>query len=448
MTGPGVTNVPPARASPSFDRTRASRTSAGPGEEDARDDPDDDGCRTRTTDPCRAARRCGTPGCSRAPSPSRLPPARAVEGRRHRAAQRQRAVEAGGRRPRRARAHRAHLRRGRLREHRPDRPARPLPLVGPLHAAQARHRRRQDRHARAARARGRVLHAPRAHRRRAADHRAAARDRAASRPSSGATPPTSPTARTSSSTGSASRTCPRSGAASRASASARPRRAATCRASCSARRSPASPPTSSSTHTPQIDEITSRFIGDESLANLPRKFKTAITGHPSQDVVHEINDVAFVAVDHPELGIGYDLWVGGGLSTAPRLAERLGVFVAPEQRRRGLARRRPDLPRLRLPAPAQQGAAEVPARRLGHREVPPGARDRVPRAHRCPTAPRLPSRSRTATTSASTARRTAGSTSASRRSSAGSPARRSRSSPTSSTRTAPRACARRRTRSS
>ncbi|MCK8610162.1 nitrite/sulfite reductase [Agromyces sp. C10] len=81
--------------------------------------------------------------------------------------------------------------------------------------------------------------------------------------------------------------------------------------------------------TPQIDEITSRFIGDESLANLPRKFKSAITGHPSHDVVHEINDVAFVAVEHPTLGVGYDLWVGGGLSTAPRLAERLGVFVAP-----------------------------------------------------------------------------------------------------------------------
>lgn len=81
--------------------------------------------------------------------------------------------------------------------------------------------------------------------------------------------------------------------------------------------------------TPQIDEIARRFIGDESLANLPRKFKSAITGHPSQDVVHEINDVAFVAVEHPTLGVGYDLWVGGGLSTAPRLAERLGVFVAP-----------------------------------------------------------------------------------------------------------------------
>ncbi|MGW9632234.1 nitrite/sulfite reductase [Agromyces sp. NPDC055520] len=83
--------------------------------------------------------------------------------------------------------------------------------------------------------------------------------------------------------------------------------------------------------TPAIDEITAKYIGVPELANLPRKFKTAITGHPSQDVVHEINDVAFVAVDHPELGVGYDLWVGGGLSTAAHLAVRLGAWVAPEQ---------------------------------------------------------------------------------------------------------------------
>ena len=83
--------------------------------------------------------------------------------------------------------------------------------------------------------------------------------------------------------------------------------------------------------TPQIREIADRFIGDPSLANLPRKYKTAITGHPSQDVVHEINDCAFVAVEHPELGIGYDLWVGGALSVVPRLGERLGTFVAPER---------------------------------------------------------------------------------------------------------------------
>jgi len=78
-----------------------------------------------------------------------------------------------------------------------------------------------------------------------------------------------------------------------------------------------------------IHEIAERYIGSPEFSNLPRKFKTAITGHPSLDVVHEANDVSFVGVRHPELGIGYDVWVGGGLSTNPRLAERLGAWVAP-----------------------------------------------------------------------------------------------------------------------
>jgi sulfite reductase (ferredoxin) len=80
-----------------------------------------------------------------------------------------------------------------------------------------------------------------------------------------------------------------------------------------------------------LGEIVRRYIGDPGLANLPRKFKTAITGHPSQDVVHEINDVAFVGLVHPELGPGFDLWVGGGLSANPRLGERLGAFVSEER---------------------------------------------------------------------------------------------------------------------
>ena len=82
---------------------------------------------------------------------------------------------------------------------------------------------------------------------------------------------------------------------------------------------------------PAIAGIVERFVGDPELANLPRKFKSAITGHPSLDVVHQINDISLVGVVHPELGPGYDLWVGGGLSVAPRLAERLGAFVRPNQ---------------------------------------------------------------------------------------------------------------------
>lgn len=83
--------------------------------------------------------------------------------------------------------------------------------------------------------------------------------------------------------------------------------------------------------TPAIEEIRARYIGSPEFSNLPRKYKTAFTGHPSLDVVHEINDIAFVGVVHPELGAGYDLWVGGGLSTNPHLAQRLGAFVRPEE---------------------------------------------------------------------------------------------------------------------
>lgn len=77
--------------------------------------------------------------------------------------------------------------------------------------------------------------------------------------------------------------------------------------------------------TPAVEEIVRRYIGKPEYANLPRKFKTAISG--LQDVVHEINDVAFVGVVHPEHGPGLDLWVGGGLSTNPMLAQRLGAWV-------------------------------------------------------------------------------------------------------------------------
>jgi sulfite reductase (ferredoxin) len=79
--------------------------------------------------------------------------------------------------------------------------------------------------------------------------------------------------------------------------------------------------------TPAIREIERRFIGDPELANLPRKFKTAISGNPTQDVAPSCNDVAFVGLDHPEHGPGFDVWVGGGLSTNPMLAKRLGAWV-------------------------------------------------------------------------------------------------------------------------
>jgi sulfite reductase (ferredoxin) len=76
-----------------------------------------------------------------------------------------------------------------------------------------------------------------------------------------------------------------------------------------------------------LAEIERRYIGNPDFSNFPRKFKTALTGHPSHDVAPEINDVAFVGTVHPEHGPGFDLWVGGGLSTNPMLAQKLGVWI-------------------------------------------------------------------------------------------------------------------------
>ncbi|WP_067186515.1 nitrite/sulfite reductase [Microtetraspora niveoalba] len=79
-----------------------------------------------------------------------------------------------------------------------------------------------------------------------------------------------------------------------------------------------------------IADIASRYVGDKAFSNLPRKFKTAISGCSAHCTVHEINDVAFVGVTR-EGEQGFDVWVGGGLSTNPMFAKRLGAFVRPEQ---------------------------------------------------------------------------------------------------------------------
>jgi sulfite reductase (ferredoxin) len=83
--------------------------------------------------------------------------------------------------------------------------------------------------------------------------------------------------------------------------------------------------------TPAIEEIQRRIIGNKDFSNLPRKFKSAVSGSPLLDVAHEINDVAFVGVEHPEHGPGFDLWVGGGLSTNPKIGVRLGAWVPLEE---------------------------------------------------------------------------------------------------------------------
>jgi len=83
--------------------------------------------------------------------------------------------------------------------------------------------------------------------------------------------------------------------------------------------------------TPEIAAIAEQYIGDTAFSNLPRKFKSSISGCSAQCAIHEINDVAFVGVLNEHQEQGYDLWVGGGLSTNPMIGKRLGAFVRPGQ---------------------------------------------------------------------------------------------------------------------
>jgi sulfite reductase (ferredoxin) len=82
---------------------------------------------------------------------------------------------------------------------------------------------------------------------------------------------------------------------------------------------------------PLIQQLNDRIVGDPEFSNLPRKYKPSVTGCRHQCAVHEANDVSFVGNQLDDGAVGWDLWVGGGLSSTPHFAQRLGVFVKPEQ---------------------------------------------------------------------------------------------------------------------
>jgi sulfite reductase (ferredoxin) len=82
--------------------------------------------------------------------------------------------------------------------------------------------------------------------------------------------------------------------------------------------------------TPDVFELTRHFLGNRRFSNLPRKFKVAVSSCRHHCAQHEINDLSFVATEHPELGWGYDVWVGGGLGPSARMSRRIDVFVTSE----------------------------------------------------------------------------------------------------------------------
>ena len=286
-----------------------------------------------------------TPARPGQPPPQAPARRRSVGSRLPRAAEQERGEQEERRRAQRPSADHRHLLQARFRLHRPGRPAGPDALVRALHPAQARDRRRQDRDPGAGGARRPLLHAPGPDRRRPAQPGAAARHRRHLQHYGRGTADVTDRQNiqlhwieieavpdiwerlesVGLSTTEACGDTPRVilGLPARRD---RRRRGHRRRPSRSAR-------------------STTRYIGNPAFSNLPRKFKSALSGCPAHCTVHEINDVAFVGVVNEQGEKGYDLWVGGGLSTNPMLGQAAGrLRPTPEQVARRLRRRDRHLP--------------------------------------------------------------------------------------------------------
>ncbi|MDP4014598.1 MAG: hypothetical protein U0990_04310 [Candidatus Nanopelagicales bacterium] len=80
---------------------------------------------------------------------------------------------------------------------------------------------------------------------------------------------------------------------------------------------------------PVVEAIEALMGSDERLtAFLPRKFKVAVTGCPTDCVVARVNCVAFTPARRAGR-VGFGVHVGGGLSDYPRLATALDMFIEP-----------------------------------------------------------------------------------------------------------------------
>ena len=81
--------------------------------------------------------------------------------------------------------------------------------------------------------------------------------------------------------------------------------------------------------TPIVDAATETYYGNPDWANLPRKHKYSIASCPDRCNAPEINCISLVGVLNDGRA-GYAVQVGGGLSSVPRMARDMGVFVDKE----------------------------------------------------------------------------------------------------------------------
>lgn len=83
-----------------------------------------------------------------------------------------------------------------------------------------------------------------------------------------------------------------------------------------------------------VKEVYDFFQFNEDFSNLPRKYKISISSNVNNASNAEINCLSFVPAYkeiNGEKVAGFNVKVGGGLSSAPFLAETLDIFVLPEK---------------------------------------------------------------------------------------------------------------------
>jgi len=73
------------------------------------------------------------------------------------------------------------------------------------------------------------------------------------------------------------------------------------------------------------------FLNNKLYSNLPRKYKVSVTGCAEDCARGLINDVALSGAIAADGTRGFNVRVGGGLSTQPRMARWVDVFVTPEE---------------------------------------------------------------------------------------------------------------------
>ena len=81
---------------------------------------------------------------------------------------------------------------------------------------------------------------------------------------------------------------------------------------------------------PIVESAASLFYGNPDWANLPRKHKYSISACADRCNAPEINCISLVGVVHQDGREGFGVLVGGGLSSVPRIARDMGVFVPKE----------------------------------------------------------------------------------------------------------------------